>query len=440
MHLLWENVVKNLMMLWTRQYKGLNAGCEEYELHPNVWDAIGEASAHSGNMIPGVFGPRLPNVASDKMSWTADTRSFWIQYVGPVLLDNRFIHRRYYDHFVLLVCLIRRCLQFELKIVEITEIRQGFIKWVQDYEKIYYQYNPQRLSACPLTIHALLHIADSIEKAGPVWASWAFPMERYCGALQPAIRSRRSPYASLNRHLLDRARLTHIKLIYSGLEVKLRLKPKRNETGTAIPPYDTFVLLPPSRPITLDRGLQTKLISCLCTRFTVPPACIRRILPPVVQQWGKLRICNDGDTIRAAALTSGNHSEDNRDTTFVRYEALVDRNARYHQREIEFEPQTFYGQLLHILVVNLTGHPTASGSTHSAHETDNTLVLGVVQTCVIDESNDSLDIHYYSRMGATTAVDITTVQCAVGRIRERNRWAIIDRSGSLSRALFEDMP
>lgn len=76
MHLLWENVVKNLMMLWTRQYKGLNAGCKEYELHPNVWDAISEASAHSGNMIPGVSGPRPPNVASDKMLWTADTRSF----------------------------------------------------------------------------------------------------------------------------------------------------------------------------------------------------------------------------------------------------------------------------------------------------------------------------------------------------------------------------
>ncbi|KAI0749041.1 hypothetical protein C8Q74DRAFT_1171750, partial [Fomes fomentarius] len=53
----------------------------------------------------------------------------------------------------------------------------------------------------------LLHIVDSILAAGLVWTSWAFPMERYCGALQPAIRSRHYPYASLNRYVLDSAHL-----------------------------------------------------------------------------------------------------------------------------------------------------------------------------------------------------------------------------------------
>ena len=83
--------------------------------------------------------------------------------------------------------------------------------WVSFY-RYYYQLEPSRLSACPLTIHALLHIADSIIAAGPVWTCWAFPMERYCGSLQRSIRSRRYPYASLNRYVLDRARLTQIKL------------------------------------------------------------------------------------------------------------------------------------------------------------------------------------------------------------------------------------
>lgn len=101
--------------------------------------------------------------------------------------------------------------------------------------RIYYQYNPDRLSACPLTIHALLHIADSILKAGPVWASWAYPMERYCGLLQPAIRSRRFPYASINRYVIDHARLQHIKLIYS-IQQELSLKPPpRQMRGTEIP-------------------------------------------------------------------------------------------------------------------------------------------------------------------------------------------------------------
>ncbi|KII93390.1 hypothetical protein PLICRDRAFT_69550, partial [Plicaturopsis crispa FD-325 SS-3] len=60
----------------------------------------------------------------------------------------------------------------------------------------------------------LLHIADSIEFSGPMWASWAFPMERFCGLLQPAIRSRRFPWASIDEHVVATARLSHIKIKY----------------------------------------------------------------------------------------------------------------------------------------------------------------------------------------------------------------------------------
>ncbi len=55
-------------------------------------------------------------------------------------------------------------------------------------------------------------------------------MERYCGALQPAIRSRRFPYTSLNRYVLDRARLTHIKLLY-GIQDALSLRTLPKEQG-----------------------------------------------------------------------------------------------------------------------------------------------------------------------------------------------------------------
>ena len=59
---------------------------------------------------------------------------------------------------------------------------------------------------------------------GPVWAYWAFPMERYCGDVIHNIRSRRFPYASINRYVTSRAQLTHISLLYS-LDEKLSLQP-----------------------------------------------------------------------------------------------------------------------------------------------------------------------------------------------------------------------
>lgn len=58
MHLIWENLLKNLVLLWTGEYKGLDEGSESYHLAPNVWKAIGEATGNSGTTIPSCFGRR----------------------------------------------------------------------------------------------------------------------------------------------------------------------------------------------------------------------------------------------------------------------------------------------------------------------------------------------------------------------------------------------
>lgn len=94
--------------------------------------------------------------------------------------------------------------------------------------RLYYQHDPTRLSTCPLTIHALLHIADSIEQNGPVWTYWAFPTERFCGRLLPAIRSRRHPFANLDNYVVAAAQLAQIKLKHNLYE-HLRLKPPLSE-------------------------------------------------------------------------------------------------------------------------------------------------------------------------------------------------------------------
>ncbi|KAI0707239.1 hypothetical protein C8Q76DRAFT_817548, partial [Earliella scabrosa] len=343
----------------------------------------------------------------------------------------RFKQQKYYDHLVQFIKLVRQCLQFELTVEEVEDIRSGFISWVQTYETYYYQMNPERLPAVPLTIHALLHIADSIIQAGPVWAAWAFPMERYCGALQPAIANRRFPYASLNRHVLDRARLDQIKLRYGqAVKTELRLSPPRALTsGTSITGYDTCVLLPARRAVVLERGPRDKLVSALGTRFdTLTAADLRRGLPLEVQEWAKVRILPDGDTIRTSSLDAG--SQDGRDASYVRYELLVDTNRRYRNRPIQLVKRTFYGQLQHILQFTLSADASCGLLTPTP------LVFAVIQACKIEQSDDALDIHYYTRLGSLDYVDITTIQCVVGRIKDRGRYAIIDRSGTLSRALY----
>ncbi|KAH8093764.1 hypothetical protein BXZ70DRAFT_897296 [Cristinia sonorae] len=445
MHLLWENVVKNLMLLWTGDYKQLDEGSEEYQIESKVWEAIGESSAASGSTIPYAFGPRPPNVASDKTSWTADSRSFWTLYLGPSLLQGRFKQRKYYDHFVKLVKLLNLCLQFEITKHEVEEVRAGFIEWVKEYERIYYQYDPQRLSACPLTIHALLHIADSIIAAGPVWASWAYPMERYCGLLQPAIRSRRFAYASIDRYVVDHARLQHIKLLYN-MQQELSLKaPPKSSVGTKVPGYEEYALLPPSschqavKMNAMDKAVFDRVVGALCTRFNSTPTQVKEVLGATKwQEWGKVQILGGGDLIRTVKCDK--KAEDSRDASCIRYELLVDRNARYRNRQTILEKQTFFGRLQHIFHLQLpyepaTMRPRGSSITNGPIH----IILAVIRSLPVTEKHPSLDVHYFTSEGALEAVDLSTVSCLVGCFKvdkTSHKWALIDRSGQLARAVY----
>ena len=136
MHLIWENLIPNLVQHWIGNFKGLGEGQHCYIFDATVWQAIGEATARTGSTLPSIFGPRLGNIAQDKgKAGTADAWSVWTLYIAPVLLRQRFHHQRYYKHFVDLVKLLILCLEFEQTKEEISRIRSGFIAWVNKYEE-----------------------------------------------------------------------------------------------------------------------------------------------------------------------------------------------------------------------------------------------------------------------------------------------------------------
>jgi hypothetical protein len=62
MHLIWENVVKNLILLWTGHYKGLDQGTEQYELSKAIWEAIGKATRALVSSIPSAYGCCPPDI------------------------------------------------------------------------------------------------------------------------------------------------------------------------------------------------------------------------------------------------------------------------------------------------------------------------------------------------------------------------------------------
>ncbi|VDC05579.1 unnamed protein product [Peniophora sp. CBMAI 1063] len=439
MHLIWENLVKNLVLHWTAAFKGLGQGTGSYHIKKDVWDAIGAAAAASGSTIPGCFGARPPNFAAEKMSSTADTWSFWTLYLAPIQLDRQFKEKKYYDHFVQLVRLLHLCLQFEIKRSEVEEIRQGFIEWVKKYEEFYYQHNPDRVSACPLTVHALLHIADMILIAGPVWVYWAFAMERYCGIIRPAIRSKKHPYASLDRGVLETAQLCQIGLLYNAqesLQVLDRRLVRSDRKGSLRVGNYNYTLLPPSPTTRPEASLVNKILKALGTRYQLskkPQALKKLVATSHITQYSSVRI-DDGDLIYAYSMLTETQRAERRDATYIRYELLVDQRPRdRNEANAVYERETYFGRLQHLFCVRVPADPAAG-----VLEAETILLAGVTP-CKITNKHDVLDIHVYKDESPTEeVVDLDCIMCLVGRVRYLKRyWAIIDRSGSLARAVYE---
>ena len=121
--------------------------------------------------------------------------------------------------------------------------------------------------------------------------------------------------------------------------------------------------------------------------------------------------------------------------TLRQYDLIEDLNERYPNRPPLYadEPTAFFGQLLHIVVVRLPPARELSPRDTSLRS-ETTYILAVVNRCVITARN-SMDMPIYDRMGRIEAVDITSIQCLIGRIPVGAQWAIIDRTGEVQQSV-----
>ena len=62
-----------------------------------------------------------------------------------------------------------------------------------------------------------------------------------------------------------------------------------------------------------------------------------------------------------------------------------------------------------------------------------TLILAVIQE-VKAKLTDG--IYYYKNFGLDEVVDLDTIQCVVGRIQDRGKWALIDQSNSMTNNVY----
>ncbi|RPA73483.1 hypothetical protein BJ508DRAFT_198864, partial [Ascobolus immersus RN42] len=96
-----------------------------------------------------------------------------------------------------LVHAIGICCQYELSAADIQIVRDNINNFIAHYEKDYYQYDYDRISACLPVFHYIAHVADALRDIGPqfVYSQWV--IERACGTISRGVKSR----SEVNRNI-----------------------------------------------------------------------------------------------------------------------------------------------------------------------------------------------------------------------------------------------
>ncbi|TFK45219.1 hypothetical protein OE88DRAFT_1715451 [Heliocybe sulcata] len=380
-----------MVKLWTGRYKDLDVGTEDYEISPHIWSVIAE-------------------------SW-----AFWFMYIAPIVLQGRFKAPKYYKHACALGEIMRISSQFEISDQDVEVLREKIIKWVEKYEKYYYQYKEERLPACPLTIHGLLHLPDDIKYCGPSWTSWTFYVERFCGHLKTVLRSRVQPWSNLNEHVRRLSMLGLLSVKYDLDEelASTRVNKRFSRGERVYPEYPHSILrIPCQRSYPPDRYLRGRIADHflrVLSRHGATRDAIRKNLPEAMSLWGKVRIANGGDYIRTVWAMDHSMSP-GRDCSFVRYELMAEQHRGIFQRKV------YYGQLLHILVCELP-----ASEFWGAQLGGKRYILAHIKPAITGNKDATEEVVSYQNFRESAVIDLQAIMAVVGRVLTRDKWGIIDR-------------
>ncbi|KAG8680739.1 hypothetical protein FRC11_002071, partial [Ceratobasidium sp. 423] len=133
MHLLFENLVPNMLKHWFGEFKGLDDGSGNYIIPIAACKVMGELTVKAARTTPSSFTCVLPDIFTERHLYKAEAYSYWFLYLGAVLLEGR-LPDKYYEHYLLMRDIILMVLQFEITHNELDELEQMINQWISEYE------------------------------------------------------------------------------------------------------------------------------------------------------------------------------------------------------------------------------------------------------------------------------------------------------------------
>src|SRR5205814_3464023 len=162
--------------------------------------------------------------------------------------------------------------------------------------KLYCRYDIQRISACLLTIHLLLHLAESLLNCGPAWVYWQFPCERVCGMLKPKAKNRSLANRNLSLAILYQEQYNHLPFATSSYR-HCPLKEKNLEFTNQIDGH-SYSFFRPQKLHELSRHVTSHLVVYYANLFDRTTAEIDHDhFDPNITKYARCLLANDIDGI-----------------------------------------------------------------------------------------------------------------------------------------------
>ncbi|QRW09568.1 Transposase family tnp2 [Ceratobasidium sp. AG-Ba] len=390
LHLFLLNHIPDLITLWIGKHPTVKtAGCEDYLISTADWEAIGRETEAATKHIPSFFTRKLRNIQSEWRLYCGESWSFWVLYIGPVVLRER-LPRKYYKHFMELVSIIKCLIQFENTTKRIKQLRTEIAGYVERYEEYYYQYNYNRICVCKLTVHALLHVAEEDIRCGPVWVTWSYLTERYCREIIACARQRAVPYATA--------------LLFGSSDAPVDTSAMERVYADYPETILRFPCLPGFR---MQLNMRKRAAAFLRTNVNLDQdfRAWMEYLPEYCERWGSSVLSREG-------------------IAFV-----VPVRGTLPRRRVIATTLLSDSSTIRIGTDTTAGKPIWS-------------IKSAQITLAKDAEGDaSAELVSYTTFGKTIILDVTSIKCAVGQIEtkaknRRGEWVIIDRDDWLCRTAF----
>ncbi|KEP45905.1 transposase family Tnp2 protein [Rhizoctonia solani 123E] len=428
LHLFLLNHGKELFLLWSGKHKDLvgHPGPFEFVLPVDALVAIGEETKEATKSFPAQFTRAMPNIYTHADACCGESWCTWLIYIGPAVMRGR-LQQKYYDHYMELVDILRCLLSVTNTRARIDRLKIEVAHYVQGFEELYYRYQYERLFLCKLTVHAILHVPDDIIRCGPVWVYWSFSMERYCREVTFCVKSKILPYTTISKHVIQLAQVGAISCRFP--EIRKALLFGKN-----------------------DVPVGEKAVSKM---EQVYPGSWYKFIPKRCDRWGKLRIADGGDCIRAAKVCNPTSVYGKRDSSFIRFSYEKDENEDDPHAEVKMVTAVGYGRLDLILVITLAGKtPPDDDDDENENEKDKedkgededeaepiTHVLAQITEAKGVEGDATTELITYRELGRSFVLDIKNVEHVAARVFTRGQepngeWVVVDRSQGVARAEF----